>query len=239
MKKTILLSLTISAILFNTGIAQTTSDSLQKQTDHPIDTVISPVDEFKATLLETYASFDTAKGMNEMVTASNKLELIARKYNTEWAAQYYAGLCLTILSYIEKDEKKRDAYIDKAEGLSDKAKELYKSEYDEIYVLEAMIANARLAVKPGSRYKKYGDIFNANIEKAKNLRPENPRIYYLQGTSVYYTPKFFGGGAKNAQPYFEKADALYQNEKHDDIYKPYWGKKQNTDLLKKCKDENK
>jgi hypothetical protein len=234
MKKTLLLTLVIPSLFLSKGITQTIDS-----TNNSADTTKSVIDDFKATLQETYINFDTAKLMNEMVAASNKLTLIAQKYSNEWAAQYYAAFGLTVLSYIDKDEKKRDAYIDKAEALLAKATELYKKDYDEVYVLTAMIANARLAVKPGSRYKKYGDIFNANIEKAKTLRADNPRIYYLQGTSVYYTPKFFGGGAKNAQPYFEKADALFQNEKGGDIYKPYWGKQRNTDLLKKCKDENK
>ena len=113
-------------------------------------------------------------------------------------------------------------------------KELYNAEYDEGYVLEAMLANARLAVNPMSRYKKYGDLFKENIDKAKSIQPNNPRIYLLQGNSLYYTPKMFGGGAKNAFPYFEKAGELYKNEKGDDIFKPYWGKKQNADMFGKC-----
>jgi len=92
-------------------------------------------------------------------------------------------------------------------------------------------------VQPATRYKKFGDLFNENIEKAKSLQPNNPRIYYLKGNSVYYTPKMFGGGAKNALSYFEKADPLFKNESKDDIFKPYWGEKQNNQMIKKCKAE--
>jgi ribosomal protein S6 len=46
----------------------------------------------------------------------------------------------------------------------------------------------------------------------------------------------FGGGPKNAFPYFEKASELFQNEKNDDIYKPYWGKRQNAYMLNKCRE---
>jgi hypothetical protein len=194
------------------------------------------IDEFRSILSSSYWAFDSAKSLNEMYSVSNRLGLISNKYNDQWAAQYYAGYSLTVLSYIDKDDKKRDTYLDEAEKLSEKAKQLYKTESDELYILDAMIANARLAVKPSSRYKKFGDIFNSNLEKAKNIRPNNPRIYYLQGTSVFYTPKFFGGGAKNAISYFEKADTLFQPEKHEDIFKPFWGKKQNDEMLKKCKE---
>jgi hypothetical protein len=47
----------------------------------------------------------------------------------------------------------------------------------------------------------------------------------------------FGGGAKNALTFFEKANELYKNESSNDILKPYWGKKQNSDMLVQCKKE--
>ena len=97
--------------------------------------------------------------------------------------------------------------------------------YKTIIFVASFSNPARLAVKPSSRYKKYGEIFNAYIDSAKSLNPDNPRIYYLQGNSIFYTPKLFGGGAKKALPYYEKAVSLYQNEKADNILSPYWGRK--------------
>ena len=183
--------------------------------------------------------FDSAKNMNEWVAASNHLGLIAKKYSDEWAANYYACYSLTVLSYMEKDSKKKDAYLDDAELFLNKAITEYKKDYDELYVLKAMFANARLAVQPAMRYKKYGDMFNENIEKAKSLRPDNPRIYYLKGNSLYYTPKMFGGGAKNALVQFEKAEELYKNDAKDYIFKPYWGENQNKLMVAKCRAEMK
>src|SRR5208283_987826 len=169
------------------------------------DTILSktPEDEFKEDLTSGFQDFDTAKNLNEMMSASNRLGLIAKKWPDQWTANYYAGYSLIILSYIEKDDKKKDAYLDDAELLVKKAKEEYNKSYDELYVLEALLANARLAVKPMSRYKKQGDLFNQNLDTAKTLQPDNPRIYYLLGTSFYYTPKMFGGGTEKARPYFE------------------------------------
>jgi len=200
------------------------------------DSSLSSMDAFKSTLLSVYDDFDTSKTFSDMVTASNKMKLVAGKWSEQWTAQYYAGYMLTVLSFIEKDEAKRDSYLDEAENYFKKAKELFKKNSDEMYVLAAMIANARLAVKPGSRYKKYGEIFSADLDSARNLNDANPRIYYLKGNSIFYTPKIFGGGAKKALPYFEIADTLYQKEKSSDIFKPYWGNRQNADLLKKCKE---
>jgi hypothetical protein len=196
-----------------------------------------PTDQFKEDLKASVDDFDLSKNVNECISASNHLSLIAKKYPEQWAANYYACYSLTVLSYIEKDAKKKDAYLDDAEVFLNNAFSDYKSDFDELYVLKAMFANARLAVQPATRYKKYGDQFNENIEKAKSLQPDNPRIYYLKGNSVYYTPKMFGGGAKNALPLFEKAESLFENESNDDIYKPYWGEKQNDEMIVKCKGE--
>jgi len=205
-----------------------------------VDTIKSPssgMQQFKEDLKAGVDDFDSAKDMNVWVSASNHLGLIANKYSDQWAANYYACYSLTVLSFIEKDAKKKDAYLDDAEVFLNKAISDYKSEYDELYVLNAMLANARIAVQPMARYKKYGDIFKEKLEKAKSLQPDNPRIYYLNGNSVYYTPKMFGGGAKNALPLYEKAEALYKNESKNDILKPYWGEKQNEQMVSKCKDE--
>jgi hypothetical protein len=230
MKKYAFLLLALGVLNMKICSAQQNQDSLA--------TLQSPsTEEFKPVLSDTYASFDTARSVMEMQSASNKLGLIAKKWPNEWATQYYACFSLVILSYIEKDGTKRDAYLDEADKLYSNASGLINGENDELYVLGALMANARIAVSPMNRYPKFGEIFNTDIDKAKKLRPENPRIYYLLGTSFYYTPKAFGGGAKNSISYFEKADGLYQNEKQDDILKPYWGKKQNSDLLAKCREE--
>jgi hypothetical protein len=226
----------ICALSISIALSQNMPDTIKPNLK---DTAVVAADDFRSILTEAYIAFDSAKSLNEMYAVSNRLGLISGKYDNQWAAQYYAGYCFTVLSYIDKDDKKRDTYLDEAEKLSDKARQLFKAENDEFYVLDAMIANARLAVKPGSRYKKFGGIFNSNLEKAKALQPNNPRIYYLQGISIFYTPKMFGGGTKKALPYFEKADTLYMVEKNNDIFKPFWGKKQNADLLKKCLDDSK
>ena len=205
-----------------------------------IDTINSPTNDMqqlKEDLKASVDDFEAGKNMNDWFTAANRLGLIANKYSNDWAANYYACYSLTVLSYIEKDGKKRDGYLDQAEVFLDKAFSESKTDNDELFVLKAMYANARLAVQPAMRYKKFGDIFNENIDKAKSLQPNNPRIYYLKGNSVYYTPKMFGGGAKNALPEFEKAATFFKTESKDDIYKPYWGDTQNEQMISKCKAE--
>ncbi len=180
---------------------------------------------FKPVLTSTFTAFDTTwANPQAKVELSNKLSLIAKKYPAEWAPQYYAAYSKVQLAYNDKlDAAKRDAYIDEAEGYRDEVLHILGKNNDETYVLSALIANGRLSVDGRARYQKYGKIFDENLEQAKALNADNPRIYILRGISKFYTPKMFGGGAKAAMPYFEKAKGLLAKESKDDITKPYWG----------------
>jgi len=194
--------------------------------------------DYKPVLQKTFETFVTATEQDAKVEQSNKLSLIAKKWDGEWATHYYAALSKTMLSYTEKNADKRDAYLDEAEKERDAAVSLLKKENDETYVLAAMIANARMVIDGANRWQKYGKIFSENLENAKEINPDNPRMYYLQGTNKYYTPKAYGGGKKAAMPYFEKAQALFAKEKDDDITKPSWGKRITEYYLGECKKED-
>ena len=195
--------------------------------------------DYKTPLQSTFTAFDTTQDKTMKMQQSNKLSLIAKKWDKEWITHYYAAQSKAVLSYDEKDADKRDAYLDEADREKEEAVRLLGKETDETYVLGALIANARLAVEPKNRWQKYGQIFSSDLESARDLNAGNPRIYYLQGSSKYFTPKMFGGGKKAAKPYFEKAAVLYAKETNDDIAKPYWGKRTNTYFLAQCNGEDK
>lgn len=198
--------------------------------------------DFKKTLGETVKTFFEAKDLTEKVNQSIRLGLIAKKFNTEWSASYYAALSKIMINYEEPDAAKKDAYLDEAEDMLTNATTLAdkndKIQQSEIFALTAMLANARLGVDPQKRWQKYGKIFESNLEKAKENNAENPRIYFLKGTSVFFTPKMFGGGKKKALEYFEKAAPFFEKESHDDITKPFWGKEANDDFMKQAKTQD-
>jgi len=61
----------------------------------------------------------------------------------------------------------------------------------------------------------------------------------IRGISKYFTPQAFGGGKKNAMPYFEKAETLFSKETTTDITQPHWGKRTNDYFLGMCKGDDK
>ena len=195
--------------------------------------------DYKAMLGKTFKEFDTDSAMEQKIAQCNKIGLIAKKWDKEWTAHYYVALTKTSLSYMEKDNIKKDAYLDDADKELAIAVSTLGKDNDETFVLAAMIANARMAVDPQNRWMKYGQEFSSDLEKAKDLNPSNPRMYYLQGVSKLFTPKAYGGGKKIAQPYFEKAKGLFEKEQQEDITKPFWGKKHNEGFLAACMTEDK
>lgn len=188
-------------------------------------------------LKKTFLAFDTTQDMTVKTAQGNKLALIAKKWNDQWAPHYYNAYAKTQLSFmmpVEEMEKK-DAILDEAETELNEAITLLGKESDEIYVLKAMHAQARMAVDGRNRWQKYGKLFDDNLQKAKEMNESNPRIYYLKGTSIFFTPKMFGGGAKKALPYFEKAEPMFAKEETGDMSKPYWGATANQYFMMQCK----
>ncbi len=184
---------------------------------------------------KTFQQFDTAKTIGQMMAASSQFDLLAAKYPTEYITNYYSAYSKAVISYKEKEGKKRDLYIDMATKYFDKAKQI-KPEDSETYALAALLANARLSVDGGSRWKEYGEIFEKNLTKAKELNPNNPRIYYLKGAALFYTPKMFGGGGKKAKPFFEQAKPLFTTQDTSSVLIPTWGERQTDEFLKMCEE---
>ena len=196
------------------------------------------IGKFKAQNMEVSLTLavqqmDTSKMMGSMMKAAANFDIITNKWPEEFATNYYSAYSKAMISYVEKDAKRKDLYLDMADKYYEVAKKI-KPENDETFVLGALLANARLVVDGGNRWKKYGEIFDANINAAKAINPNNPRIYHLKGVALFFTPKMFGGGAKNAMEYLEKANGLFVTQDISSVLKPYWGKNRNDVFIAKC-----
>jgi hypothetical protein len=180
---------------------------------------------------EAYKRLNTATAMPAMMDAANRFSLIATKWNQEWAANYYAAYVRVLISYREQDAKRKDQLLDEADKYAGKVMTL-RPGADESFVLAAYLAYARMTVDPANRWQTYLPIFNEDIDKAKNINPDNPRIYYLEGIPMFVKPVQYGGGKEKAKPFFEKAAALFAKQDTSTLLKPYWGEKENSEYLK-------
>ncbi len=184
-------------------------------------------------LNKAYVQMDSIKSFSDMMSVSAQFDMIADKWNNDWSANYYAAYAKVIASFIVQDSKKKDLFLDEADKYFEKVK-LLGNENDETWVLAALITSARISVDGQNRGMQYGGIFNEYIEKAEKINPSNPRIYYLKGSSLFYTPEMYGGGKERAKPEFEKAKELFAKESKTSVLNPRWGEKQNLDILKQC-----
>jgi len=81
-----------------------------------------------------------------------------------------------------------------------------------------------MMVDPQSRWQSYGQQAGAALEWAKKLNPNNPRVYYLQGISIFGTPEQFGGGKAAAKPLFEEAVRKFDVFRPESALSPNWGR---------------
>jgi tetratricopeptide (TPR) repeat protein len=153
---------------------------------------------------------------------STKLERLSTFGDKEWLVNYYLALNNYRISTIAYDDKEMsEKYIESAKEAIQKSIE-GKDDFADSHALLSSILGIEIGFKPQLGMIN-GMKSGKEIEEAKKLDPENPRVYLIDGTGTLYRPKMFGGGVDKAISLFEKAAALFAKEKDRGIY-PDWGK---------------
>jgi hypothetical protein len=195
-------------------------------------TVAAQNKKYIAAMEKNVATLDTTRDAVLLQGLANNFERIGSAEKSEWLPAYYTAYCYVNMTYAVKGDE-IDTYCDKADKFIHVADSMNPNN-SEIYTLKAQIASARISVNPMSRGQKYGTISGELIEKAKGFDKTNPRPYYLQGTSYFYTPPMFGGGKDKAKPVFQKSLELFETFKPESTIAPHWGKSAALYFLKKC-----
>ncbi len=216
--KTILLSIALCTLSFTTR-AQASSDQYQQAMRQRLATM-------KTTSEKTPVA--------EMLALANQFERIAGAETGEWLPRYYAGLTYVYLGFMGKDQVEKDKFLDKADTYLAQADKLAPNN-DELSVLRAYIAQARMSIDPMNRWQTYGGQFDTAIEQAMAQNPNNPRPYVLKGTGLMYTPDQFGGGPKTACLLLKTASEKFVTFKPASEIAPNWGCGDLEQLLAKCK----
>jgi hypothetical protein len=164
-------------------------------------------------------------------------ERIIQVYEDDWLPYYYGAYAYANMSFMENDDSNKEAYCDKAQELLDHAMKL-RPEEAELYVVQALVYFARMAISPMINGPLYIPKANKALSDAEKFDPENPRVYYLKGKSTISTPKFFGGGRDVALPILEKALLMFNRYRPACNVAPYWGKEDAERLLNECKSDS-
>lgn len=191
-------------------------------------------DKYKTAMEKDLSMFDSAKTTADFQSVSAAFERIGDAEKTQWLPYYYAGLALTMPGWSDAKLDK-DANADRIKTLCDKADALVQDDAGraEILTIRNMAATQQMLVDPQTRWATYGQEGPKYLQKAKQLNPNNPRIYYLEGAGIFGTPEKFGGGKAKAKPVLQKAVDLYKADQPKPLY-PHWGQKQAEDMLAQC-----
>ncbi|ATL47084.1 hypothetical protein COR50_07730 [Chitinophaga caeni] len=190
---------------------------------------------YQSTMEKLVTQLDTTKMSGEQyLQMANTFDRIAAAEQGEWLPNYYAAYCRIMLAFSEKDPEKIDALSDAAELNLDKA-ELVKPGNSEVNCLRSMIASARIGVDPMTRGQVYGPKSAEYLASAKAEDPGNPRVYFLLGQSLYYTPEAFGGDKAKAKQLYELSLEKFETFKPESKIHPHWGEEYVKGLVKTLK----
>ena len=187
---------------------------------------------YEESMLKTLEMLNQASGHESYLQCAGRFERIALAEKNRWIPYYYASYSLTILSFDEPDGEKRDALLDRAQGLLDSALTIAPGE-SELHVLQAFIYPSRIIVDPMARGMTYMEKCFTSLETAKALNPENPRAYYLEAVNKLNIPAAMGGGPEVARPVFQEANEKFRAFHTEDPLWPAWGEETNRAELEK------
>ena len=176
------------------------------------------------------------KTVPEYIEVANQFERISTMEKGEWLPLYYASFAYIMISFQEPDNAKKDTYLDQAQKYLDQAKAIDPNE-SELYMLQGFLYPSRINVDPMNRGMLYIGDMNKSLDKAMELNPDNPRVYYLRATIVHHTPEAYGGGAAKALPLYETAVEKFNIFKPKTAISPNWGKELNEAELKNAQEK--
>lgn len=191
-------------------------------------------DKYTSAMQKNLDMFDSAKTTADFQSMAAAFERIGDAEKTQWLPYYYAGLALTMPGWTDTKLDK-DANAERIKSLCDKADALTQDNADkaEILSIRNMAATQQMIVDPPTRWSTYGQEASGYLNKAKQLNPNNPRLFYLEGAGIFGTPEQFGGGKEKAKPVLQKAVELFKADQPKPLY-PRWGQKQAEDMLSQC-----
>ena len=191
-------------------------------------------EKFEPAMKANLSKFDSAKTLADYESIAAAFTRIGDAEKTQWLPYYWAGLALSTAGWVDQKADK-DVLAGRINGLCDKADALTTDNADkaEILVLRNMAATQQMLVDPQARYMTYGQQAAGFLQKGITLNAINPRLYYLQGMSLFNTPEQFGGGKAKAKPVLEKAVSLFKTEPVKPLY-PQWGDKEAINTLAQC-----
>jgi len=190
---------------------------------------------YQKTMTESIEKLFQAKTISEYVEMGNQFDRISQIEKEEWLPLYYASFAYIMISFQETDNPKKDQYLNQAQKYLDQALALEPNE-SELHMLQGFLYPSRITIDPMTRGMELLPEMNKALDKALELNPDNPRVYYLRATMTFHMPEAYGGGAAKALPLFQMADEKFKIFKPETVLSPNWGREANESEMKKAQE---
>lgn len=184
--------------------------------------------------LQMKKGLDQAKGLTTAVDLENTsgyFERISMNEKNQWLPMYYAAF-YNFLAGLKTmaSPQEADKIFDKAMAQIIQAN-LIKPNESEILALKGQLSYMKMAIDPSGRYQTYLPQAKTELDSASSLNPANPRVDFINGQYLYYTPEQYGGGKAAARPLFQQAVDKFKTFKPATDLSPAWGEAQAITLL--------
>jgi tetratricopeptide (TPR) repeat protein len=190
-------------------------------------------DKYTEAMQKNIQAVYTAKAIPEYQTAVNALERIGAAEKTKWEPFYYASFGYIMMSNQEKDNAKKDTYLDQAVTALNKAKAIVPNE-SEIIAMEGFIYMMRISADPAARGPQYTPMAMQAFNKAVAVNPENPRALALLAQMQFGTAQFFGSSTAEACATNTSALEKFESFQSENVLAPRWGQQMAEGMKSKC-----
>jgi len=175
--------------------------------------MINANEAYQNAMTQSIEKLFQANSIPEYVEIGNQFERISTIEKTEWLPLYYASYAFIMISFQETDQPKKDQYLDQAQKYLDQAMVINPNE-SELHMLQGFLYPSRITIDPMTRGMELMPKMNQSLDKALELNPDNPRVYFLRASMTLHMPEAYGGGAAKALPMFLMADEKFK------VFKP-------------------
>lgn len=191
--------------------------------------VFAQSEKYTGKMKELTAKLDSLNSADSWTSLAAAFERVGDAEKTQWLPYYYSSFSTLMAANMktmgQQNKDITDPAADKAEAALSKALALTK-ENSETWVIKKMIATMRMMGDPMNRYMEYGAAAADALNNARQMDPNNPRVYLLEGQDKFYTPEQYGGSKEEARKLFTKSQELFGGFKPETELHPNWGRGQ-------------
>jgi tetratricopeptide (TPR) repeat protein len=196
--------------------------------------ILQASDRYTEQMTRHIESIYKAETAEQFQQAINAFERIGNAEKTKWEPFYYATFGYVLMASNESDLGRKDALLDHAKAMIDKASALRPND-SEIIALEGFINMIRVTVDPATRGPQYSMMAMQSFGKAAAINPNNPRALALMAQKQFGTAAFFNQEPSEACATARKALEVFNSATPADPLSPVWGKAMTEALVANCK----